>query len=107
MQIFDIGTGQMLSLRARAGQRVRVVYGRIWLTQSGQQRDHFARSGEDVRLEPGSLTVIEALGRARVIVESVRPQVSPSPFARRARLALLRLRLRARQAARLVLPQAA
>jgi hypothetical protein len=105
MQIFDIGHGQMLSLHARAGQRVRVVFGRIWLTQSGQHRDHFARSGDEIELNPRGQALIEALGRARVIVVSVQPRVVPSALARRVSLAMLRLRLRARQAARALLPE--
>lgn len=104
MQIFDIGHGQLLAFDACARQRVRVVHGRIWLTQSGQQRDHFARAGDDIALAPRARTVIEAIGGARVIVERLRraPQRTGG-----ASFALLQLRMRLRRALRPLLPQRA
>lgn len=104
MQIFDIGHGQLLAFDARAGQRVRVVHGRIWLTQSGEPRDHFARGGDDVALAARARTVIEAIGGARVIVERLRPAPQRGGGAS---FALLRLRMRLRHAARMLLLQPA
>lgn len=104
MQIFDIGHGQLLAFDARRGQRVRIVHGRIWLTQSGRHRDHFAQGGDDVALAPRARTVIEAIGGARVTVERWRP--APQR-ARRADFALLRLRMWLRRALRPLLPQSA
>jgi hypothetical protein len=104
MQIFDIGHGQLLAFDARAGQRVRVVHGRIWLTQSGEPRDHFARGGDDIALAPRARTVIEAIGGARVIVERLRPVPQRT---RRADFALLRVRMWLRRTLRPLLPQPA
>ncbi len=55
-----------------AGERVRVLYGRVWLTEEGNSRDAFLASGEEIDLGSQGLAVIEALTPACVqILESM------------------------------------
>ena len=49
-----------------AGERVRVLYGRVWLTEEGSPRDAFLASGEEIALGSHGLAVMEALTPARV-----------------------------------------
>lgn len=60
------------------GERVRVLYGRVWLTEEGGRRDAFLASGEEVRLDRPGLAVVEALGPARI--ELIEPLAGPSPL---------------------------
>lgn len=64
----DLGYDQLLVLEARPGDRVRVLYGQMWLTEEGSARDTFAASGEEVALRSRGRAVIEGLGLARVQV---------------------------------------
>ncbi len=67
------------------GERVRILYGRVWLTEEGDARDAFLASGEEVSLASRGLAVIEALGPARIeLIEEVR---GPSLLAHAAALA--------------------
>lgn len=52
-------TGQALTLPAAPGQVLRVLAGRLWLTQTGAPGDHFLSAGEH-----------RALGRGRAVVEA-------------------------------------
>src|SRR5512139_3914564 len=55
------------------GERVRIIYGRVWLTEEGSARDAFLARGEEVSLGSRGLAVIEALGPARIqLLEDVR-----------------------------------
>jgi Protein of unknown function (DUF2917) len=51
--------GQARTLDAKAGDTLRVMHGRLWLTQSGSLRDHFLSPGDTLCLGPGK-AVIEA-----------------------------------------------
>lgn len=53
-----LSRGQARTLDAKAGDSLRVVQGRLWLTQSGSDVDHFLTAGEALCLGPGK-TVIE------------------------------------------------
>ena len=64
----DLGYDQLLVLEARAGTRVRVLYGNLWLTEEGTAQDVFAGSGAEVMLKARGRAVIEGLGAARVQV---------------------------------------
>lgn len=76
----DLPGGSLLPFTSVPGERVRILYGRVWLTEEGSARDSFLASGEEVSLGSRGLAVIEALGPARVqLVEDVR---GPSAVAR-------------------------
>lgn len=72
-RIIDLQGGELLRLDATAGARVRVLFGTVWLTESGRLGDIFAASGDEVILDGGAPALIEAQGFARVIVPAPRP----------------------------------
>src|SRR5512140_2840387 len=78
----DLPGGSLVPFTSVPGDRVRILYGRIWLTEEGSARDAFLASGEEVSLGGRGLAVIEALGPARIqLLEDVR---GPSAAARAA-----------------------
>ena len=62
----ELPGGTVLPFHSAPGARVRILYGRIWMTEEGSKRDAFMASGEEVALDTRGLAVIEALGPARV-----------------------------------------
>ena len=62
----DLPGGSLLPFTSVPGERVRILYGRVWLTEEGIARDAFLASGDEVSLDSRGLAVIEALGPARV-----------------------------------------
>lgn len=69
----DLPGGSLVPFPAVPGERVRILCGRVWLTEEGSVRDAFLASGEEVSLGSRGLAVIEALGPARIqLVEDVR-----------------------------------
>ena len=72
LRTLDLPGGSLLPFTSIPGERVRVLYGRVWLTEEGDTRDAFLASGEEVSLASRGLAVIEALGPARIeLIESV------------------------------------
>lgn len=67
----DLPGGTLVPFPSVPGERVRILYGRIWLTEEGSTRDAFLASGEEVALGTRGLAVIEALGPTRIqLIES-------------------------------------
>ena len=80
LRTLDLPSGSLVPFTSVPGERVRVLYGRIWMTVEGDTGDTFLASGEEVSLASRGLAVIEALGPARVeVLETVR---GPSRIAR-------------------------
>ena len=76
----DLPGGSLVPFTSIPGERVRILYGRVWLTEEGSLLDAFLASGEEVSLGSSGLAVIEALGPARIqLIEDVR---GPSVVAR-------------------------
>jgi Protein of unknown function (DUF2917) len=73
-KILDLPNGgSLVPFPSAPGQRVRILQGRVWLTEEGSPRDTFLASGEEVTLGSRGLAVIEALSPARVqLFESIR-----------------------------------
>jgi hypothetical protein len=89
VRTLDLPGGGLVPFSSAPGERVRILYGRVWLTEEGIARDAFLASGEEVALGTRGLAVIEALGPARVqLIEDVR---GASVLARAAGAALRRL----------------
>lgn len=65
-KVLDLPGGTLMPLPSISGERVRVVCGRVWLTEEGNLRDAFLASGEEVALGGHGLAVIEALTPARI-----------------------------------------
>ena len=73
LRTLDLPSGSLLPFTSMPGERVRVLYGRVWLTAEGDTQDAFLTSGEEVSLASRGLAVIEALGPARIeLIETVR-----------------------------------
>ena len=66
LRTLDLPGGSLVPFVSVPGERVRILYGRVWLTEEGRAQDAFLASGEEVRLGTSGLVVIEALGPARV-----------------------------------------
>jgi hypothetical protein len=64
----DLPGGGLVPFLSVPGERVRILCGRVWLTEEGCPHDAFLASGQEVRLGTRGLVVIEALGPARVRV---------------------------------------
>ena len=64
-KILDLPGGTLVPFPS-VGERVRVLYGRVWLTEEGNPHDAFLASGEEIGLGSHGLAVIEALTPARV-----------------------------------------
>lgn len=62
----DLPGGTLVPFPSMPGERVRVMYGRVWLTEEGNARDAILASGEEVSLHSRGLAVVEALGPARI-----------------------------------------
>lgn len=62
----DLDYDQLLVLHDPQGTRVRVLYGRLWLTEEGCAQDVFAAAGSELTVRGRGRTVIEGLGRTRV-----------------------------------------
>lgn len=68
MKILDLHQEHLLTLAPGAAQRVQVLYGRVWLTETGRSEDIFACSGEVIDLSASGLVLVEGLGFARIAV---------------------------------------
>ncbi len=62
----DLPGGTLLPFASVPGERVRILCGRVWLTEEGSPRDAFLGSGEEISLDTRGLAVIEALSPARI-----------------------------------------
>jgi len=101
----DLPGGSLVPFTSIPGERVRILFGRVWLTEEGIARDVFLASGDEVSLDSRGLAVIEALGPARVQLVEDLPGPSAAARAlgavtRRALGAVRRLNVRAARSAR-------
>jgi hypothetical protein len=95
----DLPPGGTVALRLPRGARVRVLAGRVWITQEGDAHDWFLRCGESLRLPRTGRVVIEALSAVAIAVDRVQGMLD----ARAGRLAAL-LHLRRSPAASSIRP---
>ncbi|MGZ9058501.1 MAG: DUF2917 domain-containing protein [Burkholderiaceae bacterium] len=80
----DLPGGALLPFASVPGERVRVMSGRVWLTEEGSLRDAFLGTGEEVSLDTRGLAVIETLGAARIqLVEPLSTWMAVRGSARR------------------------
>ena len=68
----DLPGGTLLPLSSTRGERVRVLSGRVWLTEEGDPLDAFLAGGEEATLGGHGLAVIEALTPVRI--QLLKPQ---------------------------------
>ena len=62
----NLSGGALVPFAAVPGERVRVLCGRVWLTEEGSPHDAFLGRGEEIALGARGIVVLEALGPARV-----------------------------------------
>lgn len=83
----DLDHQQLLLLEGRPGTRVKVIYGGIWLTHTGEADDLFACCEQEVALRARKRALLEGLGPTRVeLLEPARCDL-PAAVARRLRSA--------------------
>lgn len=68
--LLALGRGTALTLDGARGALVRVLAGRLWITQARDCADYFVEAGASMRIERDGATVVEALRDARFVVES-------------------------------------
>lgn len=69
----DLDHDQMLIVEDRAGTRIDVYYGGLWLTEERQSQDRFVTSSTPARIESPGRAIAQAIGRTRAhIVEPAR-----------------------------------
>lgn len=66
LKTLSLAGGTLVPFSSIRGERVRVLSGRVWLTEEGDLHDALLASGEEVALGGHGLAVIEALSAARV-----------------------------------------
>ncbi len=62
----ELPGGTLVPFASVPGERVRVLCGRVWLTEEGSPHDAFLGRGEELSLGTRGLAVIEALSTARI-----------------------------------------
>ena len=73
LRTLDLPGGSLVPFTSIPGGRIRILYGRVWLTEEGDARDAFLGSGEEASLAGRGVAVVEALGPARIeLIEEVR-----------------------------------
>ncbi len=85
LRTLDLPGGTLVPFPSAPGERVRVLHGRVWLTEEGDLNDVFLAIGEEVALGGRGLAVIEALTPARIqLLEAVSLPDVVQKLARRA-----------------------
>jgi Protein of unknown function (DUF2917) len=72
IRTIDLDREQLLVLEDRAGARIRVLSGGLWLTEEGRPDDRFARPGDELVLSEPGRAVLEGLDRSRIEVTPLR-----------------------------------
>lgn len=64
----DLDGDELLVIDGRAGTRMQVLHGGLWLTEPGSPDDRFAGAGQWLAVEHRGRAVAQSLGRSRVRV---------------------------------------
>ena len=62
----DLDRDQLLVLDDRAGARIQVLHGGVWLTEERSLEDRFAAAGQWLRIEAGGRAIVEARASTRL-----------------------------------------
>ena len=62
----DLGYEQMLMIETHPRQRIKVVYGGVWLTEEGVLQDAWLSNGDEVALKSRGMALLEGIGAARI-----------------------------------------
>ena len=66
LKTLDLSSGTLVPFSSKRGERVRVLSGRVWLTEEGDVNDVLLDNGQEISLGGHGLAVIEALSPACV-----------------------------------------
>jgi Protein of unknown function (DUF2917) len=75
--------GQLLTLTPFQPTSLHLRCGGLWVTQTGDDRDHFLKAGQSMPLAPGRLTVLQAQDswvQASLVPTDIRPAIRRSLF---------------------------
>ena len=75
--VVALQSGQACSLHAAAGWRLRIESGSLWVTEAGDQVDHYLTDADLYVIRKQGLVVIESLGSATVRFR-MEPDVAPA-----------------------------
>lgn len=64
----DLGYEQMLMIESHPRQRIKVIYGGVWLTEEGVLQDAWLANGDEVALKSRGMALLEGLGAARILL---------------------------------------
>ena len=67
--VLQLSDGQLLRWTQAMAVRLRVVAGRVWVTQPDDPDDHFLGAGDQLRLDARKRVLIGAEGDAQVAVD--------------------------------------
>jgi len=62
----SLAGGTLVPFSSVPGKRLRVLSGRVWITEEGNGQDIFLSGGEEIGLASRGLVVIEALASTRI-----------------------------------------
>ena len=74
----QLAVGELHRWRSARPVELQVLAGRVWVTQSGDEDDHFLAAGDTLVLRRGALALIEAPAGASLRVFSPVPAAQPS-----------------------------
>jgi hypothetical protein len=80
---FEIDKGALLRIEARAGDRLQVRLGDVWVTQHGDTKDYVLRTGESIILGGEGATLAMAYKRTLLAWYRSAPRPSRPGFLRR------------------------
>ncbi len=79
VKIVDLQRGDLYPIRTGTPASLRVLFGRIWITEPGRRDDLFAGAGDELTVRPKSEALVEALGFARLTITAQRePAARPA-----------------------------
>jgi hypothetical protein len=72
LKTLDLSSGTLVPFSSKRGERVRVLSGRVWLTEEGDLHDLLLANGQEIALGGRGLAILEALSPA--CVQLLQPQ---------------------------------
>lgn len=76
--VVELQPGEILPLERARGVRITAVEGTLWVTEEREPLDVLLKAGESYAVETAGRTVVQAMGRSRLALESpdAQPQIA-------------------------------
>jgi hypothetical protein len=76
--VVELQPGEILPLERAKGVRITAVEGTLWVTEEREPGDVLLEAGESYAVETTGRTVVQAMGRSRLALESpsAQPQIA-------------------------------